>query len=383
MKRRRINSRRFAFQILILTATFAGCAKPHLTYAQQITPADSASVLLDTAREFASEGQSEVATELYRYIIQQFPDTPAADSVRALLEDEPSIALSPGENSGSTELQVWSGLAGLVGGIAIPATFCSEESSLIGVGLLAGGPIGFFAGRRYSRSRNLSMGQARTITLGGTWGAINGLMWTSVADPSGCGWHAGMGLLGGAVGTIAGVMISGRPITDAQASAANYGGLFGAWVGLSIPMILDADDKVVVSSMMGVSDLGLLVGGLMAHNLDISSDGWSRVGLWTVLGATTGFGINLIMQVDNSQLGFGIPLATSLAGAYYGITRQTGRDEGPTSQQQSANTALLHLRDGDLSLGSATPFPVLHTVYRPGGASIESALGLSLFRAVF
>ena len=249
---------------------------------------------------------------------------------------------------------------------------------------MVGGPIGFFAGRRYSRSRNLSMGQARTITLGGTWGAINGSIWASVAEPSGCGWHAGMSLLGGAVGTIAGVMISGRPITDAQASAANYGGLFGAWVGLSIPMILNADaDKVVISSMMGLSDLGLLVGGLMAHKLDISSDGWSRVGLWTVLGATTGFGINLIMQVDSPQLGLGIPLATSLAGAYYGITRQMGRDDDPTSQQQSANTALLHLRDGGLSLGSATPFPVLHTVYRPEGVSIQSALGLSLFRAVF
>jgi hypothetical protein len=148
-------------------------------------------------------------------------------------------------------------------------------------------------------------------------------------------------------------------------------------------MILNADEKVVVSSMMGVSDLGLLLGGLMAHNLDISSDGWSRVGLWTVLGATTGFGIGLIMQVDSPQLGLGIPLATSLAGSYYGITRQTRRDEDPTSQQQSANTALLHLRDGGLSIGSTTPFPVLHTVYRPEGASIETALGLSLFRAVF
>ena len=51
-----------------------------------------------------------------------------------------------------------------------------------GVGLLLGAPAGFFASRAYARSRPLSDGQARAITLGGTWGTWQGFGWASVLD---------------------------------------------------------------------------------------------------------------------------------------------------------------------------------------------------------
>ena len=46
--------------------------------AAQLTPADSAAVLLRAAEDFELEGESEIATALYNHITERFPDTPAA-----------------------------------------------------------------------------------------------------------------------------------------------------------------------------------------------------------------------------------------------------------------------------------------------------------------
>ena len=57
--------------------------------AGQVTPADSAAVLLQTAQEFEREGESEIAAALYIHITERYPNTPAAVEAHQRLTGDP------------------------------------------------------------------------------------------------------------------------------------------------------------------------------------------------------------------------------------------------------------------------------------------------------
>jgi len=145
----------------------------------QATRADSAAVLLDAAQRFEREGRSDVAGAIYRQIIERFGETAAAAEARARLERTPGRGAASG---GRVELVVFTTLYGLWLGVAVPAAFGADEPEPYGIGLLLGGPAGLLSGLSYSRSRPLSEGQARAITFGGMWGTWQGFGWAEVLD---------------------------------------------------------------------------------------------------------------------------------------------------------------------------------------------------------
>lgn len=149
--------------------------------AAQTAPADTAGVLADLARQFEAEGRRELAVALLTAITERYPGTPAAAEALVRLAWLRSMAAGPGmERSGRTELLVSSTLYGLWLGAAVPAALGAERVGTYGVGLLAGGPAGFLLARHWADRHPISEGQARAITFGGLWGTWQGAGWRSV-----------------------------------------------------------------------------------------------------------------------------------------------------------------------------------------------------------
>ena len=77
------------------------------------------------------------------------------------------------DRRGDTEFRVWSTLYGLwLGGVAVPMLADARSSESHGVGLLLGGPVGYLAGRVFSRS--LSVGTVAHDQLGRHVGHLAG-----------------------------------------------------------------------------------------------------------------------------------------------------------------------------------------------------------------
>jgi len=163
---------------IVVAATLllgAGAVRPAVA---QVTTADSAAVLLGAANQLRAEGRNSLSTELLELIVRRFPGTPAALEARRLLDLRPRRVVE--DRPGRTELLVWSTLYGAALGAAVPAAFEADEPAIYGLGLIAGAPAGFFAARAMTGSRFVSEGQARAITFGGLWGAWQGFGWMMV-----------------------------------------------------------------------------------------------------------------------------------------------------------------------------------------------------------
>jgi hypothetical protein len=216
----------------------------------QVSAADSAAVLLETARTFEARDRWDVAEPLYRLIIERYGSTPAADVARERLAAPPAAVVY---GSGRVEAQVWMTLYGAWLGVAVPGAFGADQPEAYGTGLLLGAPAGFLAGRGLASALDLTEGQARAITLGGSWGTWQGFGWREVfelgtgeiceSDPFGPGefcyetedaseeTFAAM-IVGGLVGIGGGALLSGRDITPGTGTVVNFGSLWGSWLGI-------------------------------------------------------------------------------------------------------------------------------------------------------
>lgn len=374
--------------------------------AAQVTPADSAAVLLDAAARFAAEGQGEVAEALYRYILERFPGTAAAGTARERLTRVRSFGT---QGSGRVELQVWSTLYGLWLGIAVPGALGADEPEPYGVGLLAGGPVGFLAGRALAGARDLTQGQARAITLGGTWGTWQGLGWAEVLDLGqqeicieddvvGGGdrycFESGEGdeerylamILGGAAGITAGYALSKRNISTGAATAANFGALWGSWLGFGTGYLADLEgDGLLAATLLG-GNAGLVTAAVMAPSWNVSRSRARLVSLYGVMGGLSGLGLDLLTQPDDEKVAVGIPLAGSIVGLALGVGRTRDYDliDGVGGEAGDVpGGALLNVSGGTWSLGAPVPLPRLLELDGPRGPERKAALGFTLLSARF
>lgn len=391
-----------ALALCALLAIGAG-ASPRDVAAQQPTAADSAAILLETAGRFQSEGQSDVARALYRLVAERFPDTPAGARARAFL----AVVRDEGiAGNGRVELQVFSTLYGLWLGVAIPGAFGAEEPEPYGVGLLLGGPAGFMAGKAIARSRALTEGQARAVTLGGSWGTWQGAGWANVLDlgtSEECFFDEYSGgeicyengdtseetfaamIVGGVAGIAAGTVLSRRAISPGVATAVNFGALWGTWFGFAGGFLADLEDDALLASTLLGGDAGLLVTALGAPRWNPSRSRARLVSIYGVIGALSGLGLDLLTQPDDEKVAVGIPLAGSILGLALGVGATRDYDArlegGP--QAPPGSGALLSLRDGSWSVHAPLPHPVM--VERPGPRGVErsAAIGVRLLSARF
>jgi len=378
-----------ASALLLALMTFGGRSPIEA----QVTARDSAAVLLGTAERFARTGRADVADALYRYIAEHFTSTPAAEQARARME-----ATSPsgfeGQESGRVELQVWSTLYGLWLGVAIPGALGIDGPEPYGVGLLLGGPAGFLAGKAIARSRAITEGQARAITLGGTWGTWQGLGWTDVLD-IGEGYRcdldvctndgaseerfAGM-IVGGLVGIGVGTVLSRREVSAGAATTANFGALWGTWFGVAGGYLMDLEgDGLLAATLLG-GDAGLVGAALMAPAWRMSRSHARLVSIYGVMGGLAGLGVDLIVQPDNDKAVMAIPLVGSIVGLGIGagVTRNYDGRGDVGAVGGGPGSALLEVAHGRLDLGMPVPLPMRVDLEGARGRSPHAALGVTL-----
>ncbi|HUF75299.1 MAG TPA: hypothetical protein VMM35_03430 [Longimicrobiales bacterium] len=363
---------------------------------------DSAAVLLETARQFEARERWDVAEPLYRLILERYGATPAAETARARLDAPPDAAVY---GSGRVEAQVWMSLYGAWLGVAVPGALGADQPEAYGAGLLLGGPAGFLAGRMLANGLDLTEGQARAITLGGTWGTWQGWGWREVfgigtreicdPDPFGSGefcyetedvseeQFAAM-VLGGLAGIGAGALLSHRVITPGTGTAANFAALWGSWFGFAGGYLAGLEDDALLASTLVTGNAGLLGAALLAPRWNVTRNRARLVSIAGVLGGLAGGGLDLILQPDDAKVAVAIPLAGSLLGLGIGIGAT--REDGGTrvgSPDGGPDGAILTLRDGRLGLGTPLPTPTLLPRDAPDGTRWEPALRVEVFRATF
>ena len=390
---------------LVLAVLAATSVTPRGVQAQ-VTAADSAAVLLEAAQAFVRQGDPQVGQAILRYIVSRFPGTAAAQAAQERLA---SVQARGTAGSGRVELRVWSTLYGGWLGLAIPAALGVDDPEPYGLGLLVGGPAGFLAGRMIAGSRDITEGQARAITLGGTWGSWQGLGWAQVLDLGGesiCVEDVYYGgycyetdadteekfaamIVGGLAGIAVGSVLSRKDISPGVATAANFGALWGTWLGFGAAYVggVEGDDALFASALVG-GNVGLLGAAALAPGWNVSRSRARLVSIYGVIGGLAGLGLDLLVQPDDERVAVGIPLAGSVVGLAVGAGSTSDYDapvpgggSGPGYGAMSG--ALLNLADGGWSVAAPIPTPRVVDLALPGATVRKATLGIPLFRARF
>lgn len=361
----------------------------------QVTPADSAAVLLSTATRFERDGRWEIAEAIYILITERYGGTSAAAEARARLGAAPNERL---ERISRVELQVFGTTYGLWLGIAVPIALGADDPEAFGAGLLIGGPLGLFGSRAALRAYPLSEGQARAVSWGGIWGTWQGLGWAEVfdlgveevCDEFGCfpaednqeEIFASM-IVGGLAGIGAGALIARNPVRSGVSSGAQGGSMWGSAYGAMVAGMLDREGDAILVTSLIAGNVGLLAGAALAAKHDLSRSRVRMINLGALVGGVGGVGIDLLVQPDDEETALGIPLVTSLAGL--AIAAHTTRNSAPDpGDPDGAGASLLGWSDGALSLGTPLPLPAFlpaddvngRPTWRPG-------VTVELFRARF
>jgi hypothetical protein len=389
-------------RLLCVLAMFASATfvVPAPAAAQERT--DSAAVLLEAARRFARQGRTDIADALYEMILERFGGTAAAEQVRQIRAAMPTERRV---RTGAVELQVWGSLYGLWLGVAAPLIADADSPEAYGIGLLLGGPGGFFAARQYARSRSLSEGQARAITWGGTWGTWQGLGWALVFDagksvqrecpvtPNECFEYEtgddtqeliGAMVAGGLAGIATGAVLSRKTIPAGLATTVNFGSLWGTWFGFATSYIAGLrDDDLLAGTLIG-GDAGLVATAVFGPGWQLSRNRARLISIGGVMGGLVGGGLDLLVQPDDEKVAVAIPLATSIAGLALGALTTRGNDRpDPSGRGGDAGAgALLRFDGGKFGLDAPLIVPTMQrderyrSVWKP-------AVGLTLFSARF
>jgi hypothetical protein len=368
--------------------------------AAQVVPADSAAVLLQAAAHFEASGRPEVAQALYGLIVERYPGTVAAAEARTRLATVRSDGIA---GSGKVELQVWTTLYGLWLGVAVPGALGAEGSEAYGIGLLAGGPGGFLAGKALSRGGTITEGQARAVTLGGTWGTWQGFGWTEVLDlgvrdqcypdpnyGDGCiesgddgqKLLAGM-ILGGVAGIAAGVALSRGDVSRGVAASANFGALWGSWIGFAGGFLAGFEGDALLATTLLAGNAGLASGAWVASVHDVSRSRARIVSIYGLIGGLSGLGLDLLTRPDNDRVAVGVPLAGSLLGLAIGMGTTRNFDPRSMGSEGAPGLALLNLSDGSWSVRAPVPQPRMLELDGPRGLLRKPALGFTLLTARF
>ena len=368
---------------LLLLALLAAAMSAPRPASAQLTRADTAAVLLAAAEDFDNRGENDIAAALYRHIAERFVGTPAADFARGRLG---GVTTRQSRAGGGVELKVWSALYGIWLGVAVPSAAEAEESGTYGFGLLIGGPTGFLVGREMARSRPRSLGQARAITWGGTWGTIQGWGWARALD-LGSGDRSysyndrqestravlSSMIVGGLGGIAGGLVMARREITPGTATSAMLGSLWGTWLGFSTAFLMDVEgDGLTAASMLG-GNAGLVAGALAGSRMPLSRGRARIISVGGVVGAFGGLGFTLISQPKDPKAIMATILVSSIVGLGVAAANTVGnRDEPDASRDLDAASslpapgALLNWSNGDWAFSTPLPTPALEPTSRSG-----------------
>ena len=323
-------------------------------------PCDEAEVIFNLGLKYASKAKYKLTSQLFNTIVSDYPQSSAVFKVNKLLPDikqlkktKKGLFLKGGmlDQSGRPEFLVFSGYYGLWLGIATPIAFKSESSQVYALGLLTGGPASFYLSYSMTKNSNISNGRATMIMLGGHWGTWQGLGWGAVGDWDG-NEIVGFSEFLGIGGIVAGSVISNQyDFSEGHASITNSAMPWGAWFGLMFAGIVEHKDDTVLKDMLIGSNVFMVGAGIAARNSTMEVGRVRMINLGGILGATFGFGINLLLEVDDGQLAFTIVSATTAGGLLMGtkLTNNYGNKKNNLNNSSSNEVSFLNKNKWKLS----------------------------------
>jgi hypothetical protein len=228
------------------------------------------------------------------------------------------------DRSGRVGLMVYGGIYGTWLGVAVPVGLGSSNASVIGLSIIAGGPLGVLAADRFARGRDLSKGRTGAMTLAGNFGTWQGIGWSVVADAD-----AKDAVLVGAASGLGSILATGLltervPVSEGQSIVVHGSTSWGAWYGLVGAELGDPSGDGAVTAMLLASSAGLAAGTLWGLGHDMSPTRASLINLGGILGTALGFGLDLVFQIDNRPAVFGVAGLGTAAG-FTGATLMTRR----------------------------------------------------------
>lgn len=396
--------RKLLIPFLLAAAAYA----PPEPLTAQVTRADTAQVMYRVAQDLMSRGRTDDAEQLLAIIQRRYADTEFGTLAANVLEGSVSDRQA---QSGRTELVAWSTIYGASLGFLIPAALGANDAEPYGLGLLLGGPVGFGVSSSWATHHPVSSGQARAMTFGSWWGTWQALGWQQVLnlgdeERTDC-FDTGNGqecftfhdeseqapftamVLGGLTGLAVGTAIGqARPISSSSALITNFSAMWGTWFGTVLGVLTDRDNfnsfggtddhHVLTYSLVG-GNLGLLAGAFGAPAL-----GWTTGQAWTVhlagvAGIVAGFGLDLLMSIEDERGILALPAITSgLALAVAGVSVRPGNSRG--SSGGALQMSMVDIADGDISLGIPAPMPTLTPVWSGAGRRLAPGARISLLR---
>jgi hypothetical protein len=302
-----------------------------------VPPSSEDEVQYRLALRFASTSRYGVARALLEDLVERAEGTPLGDEVgrtrvefdRILASDRALfLPRATHDQSGRTDLLVFSGFYGLWTGIAVPVWLDSEDAQVYAAGLLAAPPLALILASSASRGTEMGVGRAHVISLGGWLGTWQGVGWAAVSDVDG-NQAVGIGLLSGLAGiTAASVLTSEVHFSEGHGSLTGNSLLWGAWFGLVGGVLAGAeDDDLLRASLVGTDALvlGTAVG---ARNARMSKNRVRLISLLGVVGTAFGFGVDLLAEVDDEKAAFAVAGIGSVAGLVAGVNMTKDHDAG-------------------------------------------------------
>ena len=371
--------------ILLALALASAPALPHTARAQA-TRTDSAAILLDAARRLDVEGKRAASDAVLDYILRHFGDTPAAAEAKTRLVGRPAEP----ERSGRLELLAWGAIDGAWLGVAIPLAFGATGTAPYGIGLIAGGPVGFFIAKSYADAARPTLGQARAITFAFEWGTWQTIGWLAALTSGEVRSETAFAsMVAGGVGSAVFAATWGRhrTIPAGVMTAVQHGAYWGTWFGMMAWPILGLEGDAGLRLGLAAGDAGLLVAALTAPK-DITP---GRVWLTTaagIAGIAVGGGLDLLIQPSDGKVAAAIPVATSAVGLLAGVALAKGAESVRSAQVPVRSgpevSALLQVDEGGARLGVPFPVPTLVPVGERGPRRLyRPALAVPLLRASF
>jgi len=191
-----------------------------------------------------------------------------------------------------------------------------------------GGPLALAFTHQITKNSNISKGKATIISLGGHLGTWQGIGWAGVSGADG-NEIVGMGELGGLAGIgVATLLTNMTDFSEGHAALTSSGHQWGAWFGLVWAGIAGDGGKDLLSDMLIGSDLFVLGTGLAAKDVKMSRARVRLINLGGDLGIVFGFGIDLLLQPEETSTIMAIAGLGSIGGLALGTTLTKNYDKG-------------------------------------------------------
>lgn len=288
------------------------------------------------ALKYASRGQYEVSRRLAEDFVLESPTALSSDiqnDCRTItwLSKSKRALFRPGflyDKSGRTDVLIFAGYYGVWAGIAIPVWLDAQSSQAYAAGLLLGPTSSLLIASQLTKNADIGRGRASIITLGGHLGTWQGIGWSILADADGQ-QVVGTGLIAGLAGiTTASILTQNVYFSEGHGALTGSALKWGTWFGLVFGAVggLEGDD-LLRSTLLG-SDILVVGTAIAAKNVEMSRSRERLISLSGVIGIVAGFGLDLLVQVEDAKQAFGIAGAASVAGLAMGANMTKNYDSG-------------------------------------------------------